>query len=102
MSDKTAKIKSSDAVRFTRAATRHRVGKDSIRHVIVNHRIHFEEPPPLGLPGQRSMRVVYLGDDLDGRPLEVMAIELSTGEMLVIHAMPLRAKYRRQYEEVGK
>jgi hypothetical protein len=48
------------------------------------------------------MRLVYLGDGVDGRPLEVMAVELPTGELLVIHAMPLRSKYRSQYEEVSK
>jgi hypothetical protein len=47
------------------------------------------------------MRLVYLGDDAGERALEVMAVELPGGELLVIHAMPLRAKYRRQYEEVG-
>jgi hypothetical protein len=102
MSDKTAKVGDSSRVCFARAATRHRVSKDSVRHVIANHRIHFEEPPPLGSPGPRSMRLVYLGDDADGQPLEVMAIELPTGDLLVIHAMPLRAKYRRQYEEAEK
>jgi hypothetical protein len=47
----------------------------------------------------RSTRIVFLGDDAQGRALEVMAIELSAGDLLVIHAMPLRDKYRAQYEE---
>jgi hypothetical protein len=102
MSDKTAKVGASCGVRFARAATRHRVSKDSIRYVIANHLIHFEEPPPLGTPGSHSMRLVYLGDDAGERPLEVMAVELPDGDLLVIHAMPLRAKYRRQYEEVRR
>jgi hypothetical protein len=28
-----------------------------------------------------------------------MAIELEDGDLLVIHAMPLRDRYREQYEE---
>jgi hypothetical protein len=48
------------------------------------------------------MRLVYLGDDVDERALEVMAVELPGGDLLVIHAMPLRARYRGQYEEVAE
>ena len=29
-----------------------------------------------------------------------MAVELDDGSLLVIHAMPLRDRYRKQYEEV--
>ena len=47
------------------------------------------------------MRVVYLGDDDRGRTLEVMGVESEHGELLVIHAMELRDKYRERYEEVG-
>jgi hypothetical protein len=36
---------------------------------------------------------------LDGVQLEVMAVELDDGSLLVIHAMPLRERYREQYEE---
>jgi hypothetical protein len=31
-----------------------------------------------------------------------MAVELSGDDLYVIHAMPLRAKYRPQYEEAKK
>jgi hypothetical protein len=31
-----------------------------------------------------------------------MAVELEDGDLLVIHAMPLRKKYRTKYEEAGK
>jgi hypothetical protein len=77
MSDEIAKLNDDD-VRFARSATRHRVSKDRIRHVIANYRVRFEEPPREGL-GQRSIRIVYLGDDVDGRELEVMAVELGSG-----------------------
>jgi hypothetical protein len=37
-----------------------------------------------------------------GTALEVMAVELEDDAMLVIHAMPLRDRYRKQYEEARK
>lgn len=45
---------------------------------------------------------ISIGDDADGVPLEVMAVELSGDDLYVIHAMPLREKYRLQYEEAKK
>jgi hypothetical protein len=87
-------------VRFARSAIRHRISKDCIRHVIANHRVRFEEPPPdTDSARARSTRVVYLGDDDRGRALEVMAVEGKRGELLVIHAMELRDKYRKRYED---
>lgn len=52
--------------------------------------------------GGTDERILYLGDDADGVPLEVMAVELSGDDLYVIHAMPLRGKYRPQYEEAKK
>jgi len=45
---------------------------------------------------------VYLGDEAGGQALEVMAIQLADEDLLVIHAMPLRDKYRPQYEEAKR
>lgn len=39
---------------------------------------------------------------MEGIALEVMGVELEDGSLLVIHAMPLRDRYREQYEEAGK
>ncbi|HTA14747.1 MAG TPA: hypothetical protein VK781_07815 [Solirubrobacteraceae bacterium] len=87
-------------VRFARSATRHRISKDRIRHVIANYRVRFEGSPP-DTEGARALstRVVYLGDDDHGRALEVMAVEGKDDELLVIHAMELRDKYRKRYED---
>ncbi|HEY4915679.1 MAG TPA: hypothetical protein VIH92_02115 [Solirubrobacteraceae bacterium] len=101
MSDKNARLERSE-VRFARSATRHRITKKSIRHVMVSYRVRFEEIPPADGPVSLSVRVVYLGEDEHGQELEVMAIPLEGDEQLVIHAMPMRAKYRRRYEEVGR
>jgi hypothetical protein len=99
MSDTIARLDGPN-VRFARSATRHRISKDRIRHVIANYRVRFEEPPPdTGGARARSTRVVYLGDDDRGRALEVMAIEGMHGELLVIHSMELRDKYRKRYED---
>jgi len=62
----------------------------------------FEQPSPAGGRAQRATRLVFLGDGPDGDPLEVMAVELSGQELLVIHAMPLRERYRDHYEEARK
>jgi hypothetical protein len=99
MSDTIAKLDGPN-VRVARSATRHRISKDRIRHVIANFRVRFEEIPP-GTEGARARatRVVYLGDDDHGRALEVMAVEGKHDELLVIHAMELRDKYRKRYED---
>ncbi|HXM87350.1 MAG TPA: hypothetical protein VN889_06925 [Solirubrobacteraceae bacterium] len=87
-------------VRFARSATRHRISKDCIRHVIANYRVRFEESPPETEGARaRATRIVYVGDDDRGRALEVMAIDGERGELLVIHAMTLRERYRKLYED---
>jgi hypothetical protein len=61
--------------------------------------LRFNVSPP---SDGRDERILYLGDDADGVALEVMAVELSGGALYVIHAMPLRERYRSQYEEAKK
>jgi len=45
---------------------------------------------------------VFLGDDEDGQPLEVVAVELDDGGLLVIHAMDMQERYRPLYEEAKR
>ncbi len=47
-------------------------------------------------------RLLYLGDDAGGVALEVMAVELETGELFIIHSMPMRHRYRAQYREAQR
>lgn len=89
-------------LRFARSASKHRVSRNSIRYVIEHCGLHFKQPAPTGGPADRDPRLVFLGDGPDGEPLEVMAVELSGGQLLVIHAMELREHYREQYEEAQK
>lgn len=82
--------KSHPRVRFARSATKHRVGKDRINHVITQAGLRFDT------------RLVYLGDGAAGRAVEIMAVEGAEAELIVIHAMPLREKFRTQYEGAMK
>lgn len=64
--------------------------------------MRFDQEPPADSAEGVSPRLVFLGDDADGIALEVMAVELDDGSLLVIHAMALRDRYREQYEEAKK
>jgi hypothetical protein len=94
MSDRSAKVPEK-RVRFARSATKHRISKERIRHVISHCGLAFEEPAPRASEAADE-RLVVLGD---GKELEVVAVEGPKGELIVIHAMELREKYRAQYEE---
>jgi hypothetical protein len=86
-------------IRFARSARKHRIGRPRILNVIEHCGLRFEQPAPDEGPAGRTVRLLYLGDDADGVALEVMVVETGEDELLVIHAMPLRLKYRAQYEE---
>ena len=85
-------------LRFARSATKHRVSRSRTRYVIEHAGMRFSvrTPDPAGDP-----RVLFLGDDQHSIPLEVMAVELESGELQVIHSMPLRAKYVTEYKEAA-
>jgi hypothetical protein len=89
-------------LRWARSATKHRISHERTRYVIAHCGLRFEQSPPAGAPAGADPRLLYLGDDPDGVALEVMAIELEDSSLLVIHAMPLRERYRKQYEEARK
>jgi hypothetical protein len=84
---------------WSRSATKHRISHERSRHVIEHGGLVFEQDPPAGAAADADQRLVYLGDYADGIALEVMAVELEDASQLVIHAMPLRDRYRDQYEE---
>ena len=85
-------------IRWTRSATKHRISRIRSQHVIE----HSGSRIRLRAVEGSDDRLVYLGDDAEGTALEVIAVELSDDEVLVIHAMPLRPKYRADYEEAIK
>lgn len=89
-------------IRWARSATKHRVSKERSRHVIKHCGLRFEVEARPDAPGGADTRLLYLGDDAEGVPVEVMAVELDNGDLLVIHAMALRDRYRKQYEEAKR
>ena len=64
--------------------------------------MRFMQDPAADASENASLRLAFLGDDEDGIALEVIAIELDDDSLLVTHAMPLRDRYRTQYEEARK
>ena len=95
-------LSESRGVRWARSAGKHRIPRRSIRFVMARCRLEFTEPAPEGAPAGVSPRLVFVGDDERGRPLEVMAVDYDDDELLVIHAMKLRDRYRLDYEEAKR
>lgn len=88
---------------WTAAAAKHGVSEEQARYAIEHCGLYDKQPAPPHAPaGLNATRRVYLGDDEEGTPLEVMAIPVAPERLLVIHAMPLREKYRSRYEAVKK
>jgi hypothetical protein len=86
-------------IRLRRSATKHRVSQARSLYV-VEHAAWILE---LGPPPRRTAsdpRLLFLGDDSHGVALEVIGVEPADRELLVIHAMPLRQRYRETYEEM--
>lgn len=81
-------------VEFTQSSRRHKIGRARIRHVIADPvtvvRLEVDDEP--------RVRVLFLGDDASGRALEVIAVD-EGDRLVVIHAMDLRSKFRKLYEE---
>jgi hypothetical protein len=100
MSDRSANV-SQRRVWFAHSATKHRISKERIRYVIAHCGLAFEGAAPQASEAADD-RLVVLGDDAAGEELEVMAVEGPKGELVVIHAMELREKYRAQYKEAKR
>ena len=86
-------------IRFARSATRHRISRERSLYVIEHCGMQFvdryRDPASSGV----DQRIYFLGDDLEGVALEVVAVELEEGKFSVIHAMDLRNRFRGLYEE---
>lgn len=89
-------------LRWARAATKHRISRKRTRFVVEDSFLIFEQDPPPGRRGRAAQRLVFLGEDPRRIPLEVIAVEVGEGNLLVIHAMELRLRYRKAYEEVRR
>ena len=89
-------------LKWARSATKHRISRERSRYVIEHCGLRFKQEPPTDAPVGASSRFVFLGDDAEDVSLEVMGVELDDENLLVIHAMPLRDRYQKQYEEAMK
>jgi hypothetical protein len=88
-------------LKWTRAATKHRITRERSRHVIEHCGLWFwRRGPRSRCSGGEDDRVMLFGDDAEGVPLEVFAVEGAEDALLVIHAMDLRDRHRWLYEEV--
>jgi hypothetical protein len=91
----------SDRITWTRSATKHRISRERSLH-IVRHagvcRREFEFPDAW----EGDPRFLFLGPDLEGMPLEVVAVAPEDGSLVIIHAMPLRKRYHGWYGEMTK
>jgi hypothetical protein len=90
---------SSASLRWTRSATKHRISRERSRYVIKNCLFFFELEASPDAPLGADARVLFVGDDEGGIPIEVMAIDMGEKTFLVIHSMRLRKRYVERYEE---
>jgi hypothetical protein len=90
-------------LRWARSATRHRISRKRIRFVIEHCLLILGEDPPPDRPTRATARrLVFLGEDPQQVPLEVMAVKEENGNLRVIHAMKLRPRYQGAYDEVRR
>jgi hypothetical protein len=87
-------------IRFARSATRHRISRQRSLYVI--ERCGFqvvERRRSENFSSGPDKRVYFFGDDLEGVPLEVVAVQTEDEQFTVIHAMNLRNRFLGLYEE---
>ena len=73
------------------SARKHGVAEEDIVHA-VDHALAIEDA------GEEPDRWLLIGPDRAGNLLEVVVLATVEGDQLVIHAMPMRPKYRRLLE----
>jgi hypothetical protein len=86
-------------ITFARSATKHRISRERSLHVIEHCGLQIVKRRWDSMNSGVDQRVVFVGDDLERVPLEVIAVEHEEDEFLVIHAMNLRKRFRGFYEE---
>jgi hypothetical protein len=83
--------------RYLSSARRHKISEERIAYVIVTC------PMPQALvdpePGEEDV-LLFLAPDRNGVPLEVLAIEVPDGGLVVFHAMKVARKNAAEYDEV--
>jgi hypothetical protein len=84
-------------VRILPTARKHGITNAQIRFAISHCGLAFLQPPPDD--PMEPDRVLVLGDDQAGVPIEILSIQDDSGDLVVIHAMKMRRSYRRSYLE---
>ena len=88
-------------IRFAPSASKHEIARDDIRYVIRHCGLAFDAPPPPGSPYTED-RILILGDTPTGVAIEILAIELDSGDLYVFHARKMGKQYQQQHEEALK
>jgi len=91
----------SDRISWARSATKHRISRERSLH-IVRHAGVCRRDNEYPDEWDGDPRFLFLGADLEGMPLEVVAVAPEDGSLVIIHAMPLRERYHGWYEEAAK
>jgi hypothetical protein len=87
-----------DRIAWARSATRHRIARRSTLFVIQHAGICFER----GVGSRGEPRLFFFGEDDRERPLEVIAFGGFASEVLVVHSMRLRDRFKDDYWEARK
>jgi hypothetical protein len=82
-------------ISWARSSTRHRISRARTLFAIRSAGICFED----GSSRADELRLYFFGEDQEGRPLEVLALEGKDGGLFVIHSMRLRARFMDRYKE---
>ncbi len=82
-------------VTWARSAGRHRIPRARTLFVIQQAGVCFEDRTHR----KGRSRLYFFGDDEDEQPLEIVAVELEDGNLLVIHSMPMRERVEERYTE---
>ncbi len=89
-------------ISWARSATKHRISRARSERVVRRCGLRFAHRSHDGPLGFDEPRLLLLGDDEAGVPLEVIAVEVGEGELHVIHAMQVRNKHLGLYERVKR
>lgn len=80
------------------SSDRHGISHERARHVLETAPVAFQVPDEDGEPDPNLL--LFLGEDPNGVPLEIMVRLLDDDAVRVFHVMPMRAKYRALYEQI--
>lgn len=89
-------------ITFARSATKHRISRERSLYVVERCGLQLVDRAWRRKTAGVEKRVVFIGDDLEGVALEVIAAEEVEEEFVVLHAMNMRNRFRGLYEEVRK